>query len=165
MTNKEQLLARAKEIMEATLGGAKYKGKDNPNNAKLVGPGVNKRSDDKSDEHMVARHKLEAQPKTKETTHKIKREFQALRAANKVQNRPNIDEDDVEEATLGGAKYKGKENPNNEKKKNRNKADDAITRHTVKAMRAAAHSTPRNERTSNRHWNAVDAAKRIRPKD
>jgi len=92
MTNKEQLLARAKEIMEATLGGAKYKGKDNPNNAKLVGPGVNKRSDDKSDEHMVARHKLEAQPKTKETTHKIKREYQALRAAQKVQNRPDIDD-------------------------------------------------------------------------
>lgn len=31
MTNKEQLMARAKEIMEATLGGKKYKGKENPN--------------------------------------------------------------------------------------------------------------------------------------
>lgn len=34
MTNKEQLLARAKEIMEATLGGAKYKDKENPHTSR-----------------------------------------------------------------------------------------------------------------------------------
>jgi len=32
MTNKEKLMARAREIMEATLGGSALKGKPNPNN-------------------------------------------------------------------------------------------------------------------------------------
>jgi hypothetical protein len=31
-TRRKELMARAKEIMEATLGGEKYKGKENPNN-------------------------------------------------------------------------------------------------------------------------------------
>jgi hypothetical protein len=92
MTNKEQLLVRAKSIMEATLGGEKYKGKENPNNEKKRNPGDGptklgkrwknmSRADDAADKHR---------PQFANRTnshHKRAHHFWAVKAAEKV--RPN----------------------------------------------------------------------------
>lgn len=121
------------DLDEATLGGEKYKGKENPNNKMLKGPGVDKRAKDAFAKHddksfkqagrrlaaSITAARMSKNPDKnmevfKDAGHKMKRHMQGAAAAKRV---GNVKEETVDEAMLGGKKYEGKENPNNKKLK------------------------------------------------